>query len=50
MFCLIELEDWGKYQCRKSIVMVSKSKEELEIVKDLLSKKYDDILLEIIEL
>ena len=50
MYCLIELENWGDFTTRKSIVMISKSKEELEHIKLLLIKKYNDIELDIIEL
>lgn len=40
MYCLVELDHWEEIESVNHIVMVSKSKDELENIKSLLEKKF----------
>lgn len=50
-YCLIENDLWGDgAKCMRQIILISKSKEELQELKLLLEKKFSDRDFEIVEL
>ena len=50
MYCIVELDSYGKLGNCDKIIQCSKNKKELEQMKSLLSKKYEDRDFEVIEL
>lgn len=50
MYCLIEIAFYENIEYMNHIVMVSKSKEELEEIKTLLEKKFENTTFKVIDL
>lgn len=50
MFCLIEIETYGKELGYQVIIQCSKIKEELDYYKEILNSKFQDRKFEVIEL